>query len=228
MTQPPDPTYAPSQPTPPQPGVTAGYAPSPPPYDDGEYIHPHQRAVLWVTRAITYLVYAFIVAVEIILVLGFVLLLGGANSDSSFVDWCYRNLDRVMKPFRGIFTPIDLGTAGSGEVQSVFDTSVLFAMIVYAIVGIVIYGFASWLTKRLHRLDIEDREYHARAAMERQAYLNRTHAERVAAVQATANVQATAPQSTPAVPTPQPTHEQSTQEQPTQPTPPSNVPPPPA
>jgi hypothetical protein len=205
-----------SQPTDPYPAQPAtGYAPSPPPPDDGEYIHPHQRAVIWATRAITYLVYAFIVAVEIILILGFILLLGGANSSSSFVEWCYRNLDRVMKPFRGIFTPIDLGTAGSNEVQSVFDTSVLFAMIIYAIAGIIIYGFASWLTKRLHRLDIEDREYHARVARERQAYLDRTTAERVAATQAAAAQAApTAPQ-------------QPTAPQPTQPTQPTDVPPPP-
>jgi uncharacterized protein YggT (Ycf19 family) len=212
-----------SQPTDPYPAQPLpGYAPSPPPYDDGDYIHPHQRAVIWATRAITYLVYAFIIAVEIILILGFLLLLGGANSGSSFVEWCYRNLDRVMKPFRGIFTPIDLGTAGSNDVQSVFDTSVLFAMIIYAIAGIIIYGFASWLTKKLHRLDIEDREYHARIARERQAYLDRTTAERVAATQAAAA------QPAPAAPQ-QPTQPQPAQPQPTppQPTPPTDVPPPP-
>lgn len=212
--------------------VTA-YAPAPPPYDDGEYIHPHQRAVLWTTRAITYLVYAFIIAVEIILILGFVLLLGGANSSSSFVEWCYRNLDRVMRPFRGIFTPIELGTTGSNEVQSVFDTSVLFAMIVYAIAGIIIYGFASWLTKKLHRLDIEDREYHARLARERQAYLDRSTAERVAAAQAAA-VQRPAATSQPVAsqqPAPQavPVQAVPVQEAPTaqqEPTDQPNVPPP--
>lgn len=209
-----------SQPTDPYPAQPMpGYAPSPPPYDDGEYIHPHQRAVIWTTRAITYLVYAFIIAVEIILILGFLLLLGGANSGSSFVEWCYRNLDRVMKPFRGIFTPIDLGTTGSNEVQSVFDTSVLFAMIIYAIAGIIIYGFASWLTKKLHRLDIEDREYHARIARERQAYLDRTTAERAAATQAAAT-HAAAAQPAPAA-TQQPT-QPTTQ----QPAPPTDVPPP--
>jgi uncharacterized protein YggT (Ycf19 family) len=212
VSQPIDPTYAA---TPGQPAT--GYAQSPPPYDDGDYIHPHQRAVVWVTRAITYLVYAFIIAVEIILIIGFLLLLGGANSSSSFVEWAYRNLDRVMKPFRGIFTPIDLGAAGSNEVQSVFDTSVLFAMIIYAIAGIIIYGFASWLTKKLHRLDIEDREYHARIARERQAYLDRTTAERVAATQATAAQQAAASSQQP------PTQATPTQPAPAQPT---DIPPP--
>ncbi len=203
MSQPNDPYSA--QPAP-------GYAPSPPPYDDGDHIHPHQRAVLWVVRAVTYLVYAFIIAVEVILILGFFLLLGGANAGNSFVDWAYRNLDRVMEPFRGIFTPIELGTTGSNNVEAIFDTSVLFAMIIYAIAGIVIYGAASWLTKRLHRLDIEDREYHARIARERQAYLDRVTAERVATAQANAVTRAAAtsqpqtgqqPTAPPAAPQPQ-------------------------
>jgi hypothetical protein len=223
VSQPTDPNFASSQPAP----ASAYAAAETPPVDDGSYIHPHQRAVLWVTRAITYLVYAFVLAVEIILILGFFLLLGGANTGNSFVDWAYRNLDRVMKPFRGIFTPIELGTAGSNEVQSVFDTSVLFAMIIYAILGIVIYGFASWLTKRLHRLDIEDRDYHARAAYERQAYLNRMAAERAAQAQAAALAHGTAVQSgvppTQAQPT---TVQPQAPAQPTQETP--NVPPPPA
>jgi hypothetical protein len=199
VSQPYDPTYG-VQPGPGAPGVGTYQVP---PADDGEYIHPHQRAVLWVTRAVTYVIYAFIIAAEIILLIGFLLLLMGANASSSFVQWCYRNLDRVMEPFRGIFTPIELGTAQNSEVASVFDTSVLFAMIIYAIVGIAIYGFASWLTKRLYRLDVEDREYHARNARERQAYLDRMTAERIAATQAAATLQASRPAPTP--PTPQPT-----------------------
>jgi len=154
-----------------------------PPADTGEYIHPHQRAVILTTRAITYGLYGFIVAVEVILLLGFLLLLGGANHGSSFVDWCYRNLDRVMQPFRGIFEPVYLGTTGSNEVPSVFDASIIFAMLIYAIVGILIYGAASWLTKRLHRLDIEDSEYHARVARERDMYMQQATAYQIAAAQ---------------------------------------------
>jgi hypothetical protein len=226
VTQPYDPSYT----TAPPPG---GY--TPPPADDGAYLHPHQRTVLWVARAITYVLYAYIIAVEVILFLGFILLLGGANAGSSFVDWCYRNLERVMQPFRGIFEPVELGTAGSNEVASVFDASIVFAMLIYAIVGIVIYGLASWLTKRLYRLDVEDREYHARVAREREAYLQQVTAYQIAAAQ-NADAQravamartAAATQSGPAPQVPTPAPAPAPPPAPTVPPTADDVPPPPA
>jgi hypothetical protein len=127
------------------------------PDDDGnEHVHPERRALLWVGRALAYAVYAYIVVVEIILGLGFVLLLFGANPQASFVDWVYRSMDRAMEPFRGIFTPIDLGERAN-QVESVLDTSVLFAMIVYGIIAIAIRALLDWLTGRIGHLDQEDR-----------------------------------------------------------------------
>lgn len=197
--------------------MTPGPGPQPaqpyaalPPADDGSYLHPEKRAVLWVLRAVTYLVYAYVIFVQIILGLGFVLLLLGANPTSGFVEWWYRNLDRVMEPFRGIFTPIELGMTQGNEVESVFETSVLFAMIIYAIVAVAVSAFASWLGKRMHRLDVEDRAYHERMAYERQAYLDRVSAERVAntnaqtVAQATAQQPATPPPAAPSSPPPSP------------------------
>ena len=110
------------------------------------------------TRTISYVVYFYILAVEAILFLGFFLLLLGANPSSSFVEWVYRSLDRAMKPFRGIFTPIELGTVSGGEVSSVFSTSIVFAMIVYAIIGLVVYSFIGWLAQRLDRIEREERD----------------------------------------------------------------------
>lgn len=176
MTQPNDPTYAASPPPP-------GYQ-TPPPIEEQEHLHAHKRTALAVIRWITYFVYGLIVAIEIILALGFILLLLGANPSSSFVEWWYRNLDRVMEPFRGIFTPIELGITEGNNVPSVFETSVLFAMIIYAIVGLIVYAIAQWFTSKLNRLDIEDREYHARIARERQAEYDRQTAERAAYIQA--------------------------------------------
>lgn len=97
-------------------------------------------------RAITYLVYAFVIVALVILVLGFFLLLFGANPDASFAAWVYRALERVMAPFRGIFEPVKLNG------KSVLDTSVLFAMIVYAIVGLALSGLIGWLTNAIVRL----------------------------------------------------------------------------
>ncbi len=56
-----------------------------------------------VARALVYLVYFWVMLSIVILVLGFFLLLFGANPDASFAEWTYRALDRVMKPFRGLF-----------------------------------------------------------------------------------------------------------------------------
>jgi uncharacterized protein YggT (Ycf19 family) len=96
-----------------------------------------------IARVLTYLVYAFVLVTLVILVLGFFLLLFGANPDVPFTEWAYRSLDRVMAPFRGIFESVQL----NGE--SVLDTSVLFAMIVYGIVGIALSALIHWLTDKL-------------------------------------------------------------------------------
>jgi uncharacterized protein YggT (Ycf19 family) len=99
--------------------------------------------IVRVARALTYLVYAFVLFTLVILLLGFFLLLFGANPDVPFAEWVYRSLDRVMAPFRGIFESVQL----NGE--SVLDTSVLFAMIVYGIIGIALSALIHWLTDKL-------------------------------------------------------------------------------
>ena len=96
-----------------------------------------------VARALVYLVYFWVMLSIAILVTGFFLLLFGANPDASFAEWIYRALDRVMKPFRGLFESVDL----SGK--SVLDTSVLFAMIVYGMLALALRALIDWLTYRI-------------------------------------------------------------------------------
>ena len=127
-----------------------------------------RKIVVWISRAVGYLVYAYLLVVEVILLLGFFLLLFGANADAEFTQWAYRNLDRVMQPFRGIFTPIHLGTT-NGDVAAVFDTSVLFAMIVYGILALAFSALISWLNGRLRYLESAEAEVEARAAADAQA-----------------------------------------------------------
>ena len=112
------------------------------------------NAPLWlmrVARALTYLVYAWVIVSLIILVFGFFLLLFGANPDAAFAAWVYRGLERVMAPFRGIFEPMRL------DGKSVLDVSVLFAMIVYGIVAMVLHGLIGWLTDRVAELELKRR-----------------------------------------------------------------------
>ena len=122
------------------------------------------RTIVVVARAIAYAAYAYVVVVQVILVQGFLLLLLGANRGSSYVDWAYRSLDRVMAPFRGIFESVDL----SGN--AVLDTSVLFAMVMYGILGLVVHSLLDWLTYRLNRIEAQRLRDEARAEAEAAAF----------------------------------------------------------
>jgi hypothetical protein len=115
------------------------------------------RVTAMIARFIGYVVYVYILFVEVILAIGFFLLLLGANPSSGFVQWAYRNLDRTMKPFRGIFTPIELGTTNGNQVESIFDTSVLFAMIIYGIIGLLVHAAIQWLD---HKVKLIERQQH--------------------------------------------------------------------
>jgi YGGT family len=153
------------------------------------------RSATWTARALTYFVYAIVVINEIILVLGFTLLLFGANPTASFTQWAYRNLDRVMAPFRGIFTPIQIG-AGGADVQPVLDTSILFAMLVYVIVGLALRALIDWFTYRLVKIDAQREQEEAEARMDAEALLR---AQQIAAMNAAS---AAAPQPTSVPPAP--------------------------
>jgi uncharacterized protein YggT (Ycf19 family) len=99
--------------------------------------------VVWSARALTYLVYAFVISALVILVFGFFLLLFGANPDAPFAEWVYRALTRVMAPFRGLFEPVQL------DGRSVLDVSILFAMIVYGTAALALNALIDWLTARI-------------------------------------------------------------------------------
>ena len=103
-------------------------------------------AVARIARALTYLVYAFAIVTLVLLVLGFVLELFGANPHAPFAEWLYRGLRRVMAPFRGLFEPVPL------DGRSVLDPSILFAMLVYGIVALALGGLIGWLSDRILEL----------------------------------------------------------------------------
>jgi uncharacterized protein YggT (Ycf19 family) len=93
-------------------------------------------------RALTYLVYVFVLVALVLLLLGFFLLLLGANPDAPFAEFVSRGLTRVMAPSRGLFEPVRL------DGRSVLDVSVLFAMIVYGFVALLLHSLIEWLTVR--------------------------------------------------------------------------------
>ena len=112
-----------------------------------------QLWLLLVAKAVVVLVYAFVLINLVLLILGFFLRLFGASTDAEFTRWVYRNVDRIMEPFRGMFPSHALSD------QSVLDVSLLFAMIVYAILGIALHALIVWLTGKIvtlrHRQQME-------------------------------------------------------------------------
>jgi uncharacterized protein YggT (Ycf19 family) len=106
-------------------------------------------AVARIARALTYLVYAFVVAAVVILLFGFCLQLLGANPHAPFAEWVYRALRRVMAPFRGLFEPVAM------DGRSVLDVSILFAMLVYGIVALALHAFIEWLTRLIVAMRVD-------------------------------------------------------------------------
>jgi uncharacterized protein YggT (Ycf19 family) len=102
-------------------------------------------------RALLWLVYAWVVVTVVLLFLAFLLQLFGANPTAGFVQWVYRSTQRAMAPFRGIFEPVPLSD------QSVLDTSILFAIIVYGFVAMGLNLAVDWVSRRLRASEARDR-----------------------------------------------------------------------
>jgi len=104
------------------------------------------RTVAWaIGRAIVWVVYAFVVAAIVIATLAFFLQLFGANPTASFSEWVYRSAARVMQPFRGIFPPQPITGA------SVFNTSLLFGIIMYSFFALFVSELVDWMERRRDR-----------------------------------------------------------------------------
>ena len=100
-------------------------------------------AVGKVVKVLLWLVYAWLIVNLVVLLLAFFLLLFGANPSAGFVEWVYRSASRTMAPFRGMFEPIQL----NGE--SVLDTSILFAMIIYSLAALFLRYAIDWVTAKV-------------------------------------------------------------------------------
>ncbi|MEO1056750.1 MAG: hypothetical protein AAFY28_07540 [Actinomycetota bacterium] len=144
-----------------------------------------KATTVWIIRAVAYVVYAFFIVSLLILLQGFLLLLLGADPNTGYTEWAYRNLDRVMEPFRGIFQPVEI----TGD--AILDTSILFAMVIYGILLLLTRAFLDWLTIRLHRAE---RQHDLDQAASRAATASDAAVQyhlQVAAAQQAANEQAT-------------------------------------
>jgi len=114
--------------------------------------------ILRVARGVVLFVYAVVIVHLVMLTMGFSLRLFGASTDAPFTRWVYRNVDRIMEPFRGIFPSQPLSE------RSVLDTSLLFAMIVYGIVALFLRAGLDWITRWIARRRYELAVEEAQAA----------------------------------------------------------------
>jgi uncharacterized protein YggT (Ycf19 family) len=96
-----------------------------------------------VSRALTWLVYAFAVVAIVFLATAFFLELFDANESTPFVEWVDRATKRLMQPFRGIFPAVE------GESGSVFDASLLFAMFMYGLLAMGMHALLDWIDRRM-------------------------------------------------------------------------------
>jgi len=94
-------------------------------------------------KALVLVVYAVVIITFIILALGFFLRLIGASPEAPFVEWAYRNTDRAMQPFRGMFPVREI------DGRSVFDASLLFAAALYGFIAIGLHALVEYLSTRV-------------------------------------------------------------------------------
>jgi uncharacterized protein YggT (Ycf19 family) len=96
-----------------------------------------------VAKVLLWFVYAWLLVNLALLLMAFTLRLLGANPTASFVDWVYRSVARTMAPFRGMFEPLALSD------QSVLDTSLLFAAIIYSLAALLLRSAIDWVSDRM-------------------------------------------------------------------------------
>jgi uncharacterized protein YggT (Ycf19 family) len=94
-------------------------------------------------RGLVLFVYGFAIACTVILTMAFFLELFNANESTPFVDWVDRAAARIMKPFRGIFPPVE------GESGSVFDPALLFGIFMYWLLAIAMQALVGWIDRRI-------------------------------------------------------------------------------
>jgi hypothetical protein len=129
-----------------------------------------KRGILWVGRLFVIVIYAVLLAYAVIVGMAFVLKLLGANPNADFADWVYRAADNITQPFRGIFPTHELATSN----KSVFDASLLFALIIYLVAAVLLHALITWLTRQITGLDRQkelDEQRHALELQRQQAAL---------------------------------------------------------
>lgn len=94
------------------------------------------------SRWLVYLVYFYVMIAIVFLVLGFLMLLLGANPQADFTQFVYRIAAEFLQPFRGIFPTKQITET------SYFSAAGLFAIVMYSFFAAAIHALISWITAK--------------------------------------------------------------------------------
>lgn len=111
--------------------------------------HSSKLSVIKVARALTYLVYAWLLIATTFLFLGFILLLLGANPDTTFVNFVYNIAAHFLEPFRGMFPVHKISDT------AYFSAAALFAIVFYSIVAFFVHSLIEYITMKLEKNQLE-------------------------------------------------------------------------
>lgn len=102
-----------------------------------------------VSRAITYIAYAYAIVASVFLSIAFVLQLFGANPSAGFAQFVYKVAYEFLKPFREIFPGHQVSDT------SYFNASALFAIIVYFLAALAIHSLIAYITAKMVKHEME-------------------------------------------------------------------------
>ena len=93
-----------------------------------------------------------VIVAEVVLAVGVLLQVLGANPEAGFAEWAYRNQDRLMGPFEDLFDDKRIGDS-----DGVIDVSGLFAVAVYGLAFIPL-GAALGAVRRARLRNVERKD----------------------------------------------------------------------
>ena len=94
---------------------------------------------------VTNIIYGIFALAEFILGLRLILKLFGANASNGFVQWVYETSGAILDPFRNIFPTRVF------ESTFILEFSTLFAMILYAVIGMLLIWLIEAITMPIER-----------------------------------------------------------------------------
>ena len=125
---------------------------------------------LKVSKIIVWLMYIWVMIGVIALALRVFLLAASANAGSGFTNFIYKLSNDYLEPFRGIFTPKDVGETGY------LDVAAMFAIIIYLLIA---WGFKTLIHYIEHKTEISEMEQRdAIAKAERKRNLDQMNSQK--------------------------------------------------